>query len=425
MVKQRKKKHDKSTIKLDASQQAAVDAACTRRFTIITGGAGTGKTTIIKTIANELKGRGEAVNLCAFAGKAAARLREATGHAASTIHRMLLYQGDRFALQHLHGRTVIMDESSMVNSDLLAEIIVREPSRLVLVGDDAQLAPVGAGQPFHDLIVLQSTAVRNLTTCYRATEAVYKAAAAVRGGQMPAKEDETESERWQMRHTGDARATHGAILEMVAAGELDFEQDIILSPRNDDQTNEAAAVRQLNADIVNLVNPRPTANGDQETRFLPGDRVICTKNDADKDIWNGTTGTVHSIDASGRMQVKLDYPCYPAGETEPQTYMDIDRRQARDFELAYALSVHKSQGSQYRKVVFFTLQRDAFMLLNRSLAYTAITRTQRECIVLGEMPAFATAIQNVPTRTTVMQILSEEAAAAQQPATQQQQGGAQ
>ena len=397
-------------ITFDASQQSAIDAACTRRFTIITGGAGTGKTTIIKAIANRLTAKEKVVNLCAFAGKAAARLREATGFAASTIHRMLLFQGDRFALNHLHGRTVIIDEASMVNSDLLAEVVQRNPERLVLVGDYAQLAPVGAGQPFHDLIALQPDAVCNLTTCYRATEAVYKAAAMVRGGQMPAREDETTQERWEMRHTGDAKNTHDFILSLVRAGELDFSQDIILSPRNDDQTNEAAAVKQLNADIVDLVNPRSKDDG----KFKPGDRIICTKNYAPNDIWNGTTGTVHSVERNGRMQVKLDYPCMPDGETEPQIYADITREMVRDFELAYALSVHKSQGSQYRKVVFLVLHRDSFMLLDRSLVYTAITRTQKECIVVGEIQAFMAAIQKQNRRTTVLQLLHEQASQAGQ-----------
>ena len=398
----------RNKIQFDASQQAAIDAACTRRFTIITGSAGTGKTTIIKAIAERLTAEGKTINLCAFAGKAAARLREATGFPSSTIHRMLLFQGDRFALGDLHGRTVIMDEASMVNSDLLAEIVQRDPERLILVGDHAQLAPVGAGQPFHDLIALQPAAVCNLITCYRATEAVYKAATLVRNGRMPAKSDETAQERWEMRNTGDPRATHDFILSLVRAGELDFEQDIILSPRNDDATNDAA-VKQLNADIVDILNPR----SDDGERFLPGDRVICTKNHAVKDIWNGTTGTVHSVDRNSRMQVKLDYPCTPEGETEPQMYAEISRDMMRDFQLAYALSVHKSQGSQYRKVVFLALQRDRFMLLDRSLAYTAITRTQRECIVVGETPAFAAAIQTVKRRATVLQILHEQARQAQ------------
>lgn len=114
-------------IKLDDNQLAAVDMACSRRrLSVITGGAGTGKTTLIREIANRLRASGDDVRLCAFAGKAAARLREATGHYASTIHKLLMYQGDRFALRDLRGVTVIIDEASMVRSDLLAEIVRRQ-----------------------------------------------------------------------------------------------------------------------------------------------------------------------------------------------------------------------------------------------------------------------------------------------------------
>ena len=182
-------------IKLDDNQLAAVDMACSRRrLSVITGGAGTGKTTLIRAIADRLQAEGDDVRLCAFAGKAAARLREATGHYASTIHKLLMYQGDRFALRDLRGVTVIIDEASMVRSDLLAEIVRRQPRRLVLVGDQAQLPPVGPGQPFHDILAVMPCLTHNLTTCYRATEAVYRAASMIRIGQLPRGKEHTAPE---------------------------------------------------------------------------------------------------------------------------------------------------------------------------------------------------------------------------------------
>ncbi len=390
------------TITLDSNQQAAVDFAIGRRFSVITGGAGTGKTTLIKAIADELASYGEKVHLAAFAGKAAARMREATGRYASTIHRMLMYQGDRFALRDLRGVNVVIDEASMLRSDLLAEIVRRRPRRLILVGDQAQLPPVGPGQPFHDLIAICPGAVHTLTTCYRATEAVYRAASAIRAGQMPRAREHTAQERWEMCQTGGPKPTHDFILDMVRRGELDFEKDIILSPRNDDEASGAAAVTPLNRDIVELVNPH--AEGE---KLKPGDRVINTKNTPELDIWNGSTGTVHSIDARGRMHLRMDFPCFPEGALAETCDVEVPRDKLINFRLAYALSVHKSQGSQYRKVVFVVLGRDSFNLLERSMVYTAVTRAREECLVVGEMGVFGDAIRKINYRSTVMQLLAE------------------
>jgi exodeoxyribonuclease V alpha subunit len=132
---------------LDPSQRAAVAAATSRPFSIITGGAGCGKTVLIGEITRALEARGEIVALAAFAGKAAARIREACAHPASTIHRLLMYDGNTFNLDSLADRTVIVDEASMIDAGLLAELVKRAPRRLVLVGDEAQLPPVGRGQP--------------------------------------------------------------------------------------------------------------------------------------------------------------------------------------------------------------------------------------------------------------------------------------
>lgn len=390
-------------IQLDDNQLAAVaHATSRRRLSVITGGAGTGKTTIIKNITETLEADRETVHLAAFAGKAAARMREATGHEASTIHRLLGWNGDRFIAGSLDRDNVIIDEASMVNSALMAELIRRSPRRLILVGDEAQLPPVGPGQPFHDVIALMPELVHNLTTCYRATEAVYRAALLVRQGQTPCQKDHTAQERWEMRNTGGPRETHAYILQMAKAGEFDFQQDIILSPRNDDETSGAAAIAPLNSDIVNIVNPHTDGE-----RFRPGDRVINTKNNPDLDIWNGTTATVHSVDGSGRMHIRTDFPCRPNGEMEETHDVEVPRDWVKNFKLAYALTVHKSQGSQYRKVVFVVLSRDAFALLDRAMTYTAITRARQECLILGELSAFSNAIRRVTNRNTVMKLLAE------------------
>jgi exodeoxyribonuclease V alpha subunit len=395
-------------MKLDSSQLAAVEAATTSRFSIINGGAGCGKTTIIRQVKDEVKARGEPVLLCAFAGKAAARLKEATGEGAATIHRMLNYQGDLgFTRPTLKGYTVILDEASMVSSDLMAEIVKREPKRLILVGDEAQLAPVGSGQPFHDLIRLRPDRVQTLTTCYRNAEAIFRAAAAIRVGNMPAVQEQTAEELWRVCATGGADETHAAILKAVRDGYIDFKQDVILCCRNGESADQKCAVDGLNRDLKDIVNP---AQGDEKINV--GDRIINTKNNADLDIWNGTTGTVKAIDHGGAVWLTLDYPIldYVRSKPDAPVYISdvlVTKDKVRYLSLAYALTTHKAQGSQYRRVVFVCLCRDQMTLLDRSMIYTAVTRARCECSVVGEYRALADGINTVRSKNTVLQELAK------------------
>ena len=385
-------------MKFDESQLNAIDKAVEGKLTLITGGAGCGKTTIIKAIADQLDRHGEQVAIAAFAGKAAARIREATGYEASTIHRLLRWQGEQFALPDLNGVTVIIDEASMVDSKLMAEIMKRKPRRLVLVGDEAQLPPVGSGQPFHDLIRLKPNLVANLTTCYRATEAIFRAATLIRNGQQPVREETTAQEHWLMTYAAGDKEVDAAILSMVRCGDLDCEKDIILAPRNGDEATGSAAVAPLNAKIAEIVNPRQPG----DPKIIPGDRVICTKNNPELDIWNGTTATVMAKDNSGRMQIRTDTEII--GKNGEKTRdCDVPADFSKNFQLAYALTVHKSQGSQYRKVIVIVLQRDAYALLSRPLIYTAVTRAKRECHVIGELRTFANAIMQQTNIQTILQ----------------------
>lgn len=397
------------SFQLDQSQLAAVRFAAGNRFSIVNGGAGCGKTTIIREIVGAIRRKGESVALCAFAGKAASRLKEATGSPASTVHSMLGYDGAMFNEPPFPERTVIVDESSMIDSCLLAEIVRREPKRLILVGDQAQLTPVGAGQPFHDLIELYPEHVRTLTTCYRNTEAVFKAASAIRRGEMPLLHDKSDNETWDVYDSGEAETTQQVILEWVRKGVFDFETDIILAPKNGERSREtglfpACTVNRLNEEIIRIVNPRSSA---EARKFLPGDRVINTKNNPDKDIWNGTTGTVHAIDEDGKLWLKLDIPITdPNRPEEVKDLVLLNRDEQSHLSHAYALTVHKSQGSQYRQVCFVCLMRDRF-ILNRSLVYTAVTRTKQRCIVAGQVSALAQSMQREKSKRTVIQLLAE------------------
>lgn len=380
---------------LDETQMGAVQFALDRKFAIINGGAGCGKTVIIKAICDSLKGD---IRLCAFAGKAAARLREATMHSATTIHRMLGWMGDGngFAVKTLSGVTVILDEASMVSSDLLAEIVKRNPDRLVLVGDEAQLPPVGSGQPFHDLVHLLPDCVRTLTTCYRSREAVLLSALAIREGNVPPNYTKSYSEFYEFISLADARKAHDFILRQVKNSEIDFADDVILCCRNGDSEEEPLSVKSLNADIKALVNP-----GDG--KIDAGDRIICTVNSSDLDVWNGTTGRCACFDSSRAMWVELDFP-----NADGEISVLIPKDKVKDWQLAYALTVHKSQGSQYGKVFFAVARRDSSTLLSRSMVYTAVTRAKKECHVIGDAWAFGTSIREVRTKHTAMQEIYNE-----------------
>ena len=389
---------------LDATQMEAVQFALDRRFAIINGPAGTGKTSLIQALCDSLKGE---ANLCAFAGKAAARLREATMHDASTIHRMLGWKGEGcgFALKTLDGETVILDEASMVSSGLLAEIVKRNPARLVLVGDEAQLPPVGSGQPFHDLVRLLPGCVRTLSTCYRSREAVLSSALAIRAGNVPPPHAVSDAELYDFLSLSDARRAHAAILDAVRRGEIDFGRDIILCCRNGDAPDEPCSVRAFNADIKALVNPGAG-------RIDPGDRIICTQNSSDLDVWNGTTGRCRDFDTARAMWVDLDFP-----NSDGETSVLIPRDKVKDWQLAYALTVHKSQGSQYRKVYFVATRRDSATLLSRPMVYTAVTRAKSECRIVGDAWAFGLAVRETrPKHTVIQEIASEGSTPAASPA---------
>ena len=405
--------HD--TITPDEGQKEAVKFAVLNKFAIINGGAGTGKTTIINLICKAISKflQDKEIALCAFAGKAAARLKEATGKHASTIHSLLGSKGGNiFTRESLSGTIVIMDESSMVNAHLMSEVTKREPDALILVGDQAQLSPVGPGQPFHDLLEIFPKQLCTLKNCYRNTEAVFQAASKIRAGEMPPVSAQSDNEMWNIVNTGNPENTHRLILEWVKQGSMDFEKDIILCPKNgekDKETNQypPVTVNSLNEAIVNIVNPGDRSNNN----FLPGDRVMNTKNEPSEDVWNGTTGSVHAVDQEGQIYVKLDVPIIDHDATTDEdkpVYKDIvkfSKKMAKALVHAYALTVHKSQGSQYTTVTVVCLSRDVYSL-DRSLIYTGVTRTREHCVVLGDYRSLQTGINRTKKKETVIQLLA-------------------
>lgn len=361
--------------KPDAGQLAAIRRAVgTRGLTIVTGAAGTGKTSIIRAVHASLSNY-ETVNVCAFAGKAAARVREA-GVPASTIHSLLrILPGGKSPRVSLEGQTVIVDEASMVPNWLMARIVAAAPKRLVLVGDVAQLPPVGTGAPFHVLTRKLPALVCRLSKCHRANSAILNQCAAVRDGRGP-KDEISKTEAVHVVKVSGADAAKSLILRAVREGKLDFSRDCVLTPRNGEEDGAAvASVADLNAEIGAIANPRPHG---VTARLMAGDRVMCVRNHPDVDVWNGTCGWMREGNG-GDMLRGLQFENADNGDT-------IDAKShslSPDLKPAWAMTVHKSQGSEYENVIVVALRRDRF-LFDNAMLYTAMSRAKRRCFVITD-----------------------------------------
>lgn len=401
-------------VKPDKSQLDAVEFAICHDIAVITGGAGAGKTSTLRMVANGIKIHNPELKLCLCAptGKAAARLKETSGIHATTIHSLLGASGvDSFIFrtETLKGCAIIVDEASMVDSAILREILIREPSKLILVGDEAQLPPVGKGQPFHDIIKNYPAIVKTLRCAYRNSEAVFQAASYIREGKAPGQGSDSPNERWSVVPCVKPEEAEEAICYWASEGVMDFERDIILCPKNgegsDAEGYEAATVNSLNQKLLWIHrNMRGTCNGQ---RFQIGDRVFNTKNFSKAGIWNGTTGTVHAVDSDGDVYVALDTPVIDEKTGRVKEVQKFDKGQREHLEYAYALTVHKSQGNQFRRVIFVALQRDSYQL-DRALLYTGVTRAEVEAIVVGDYTTLLKGIDRVNNKQTVLQCLSTE-----------------
>lgn len=358
-------------ITLNTEQERAIDLARQNKIVALSGGAGTGKTSIVKFIAKAVKNP----VLVAPTGKAANRLREATGYSAQTIHSLLQYNGLRFLKKDLSSCSVIVDEASMVDSDLMYEIIKRNPQKLILVGDGNQLPPVGNGQPFVDLFDFVGGCT--LSKSYRNSGAVYLTGEKIKAGDVP-QNSSSGGELFELVQTED-------FLSFLSKKEINFKKDVILCCRN--QT----------IDKINTYF-REKRFGESPEPWEMGDRLICNKNISNLNFWNGSTGTVTAIDVDGKLFIREDFP--PAGRTE----LLIDKAVKQQCSHAYAMTVHRAQGSQFERV-FFVLQDEDIFFADRKLLYTAVTRAMKECYIIGSQRALKITCAKQVKRETVLQKL--------------------
>jgi len=365
------------------------------KVTVITGGPGVGKTTVVNSILRILRAKGVSVLLCAPTGRAAKRLTESTGLEAKTIHRLLEFDPRTMAFKRnreapLDGELLVVDEVSMVDTVLMNQLLRAVPDHgaVLLVGDVDQLPSVGPGAVLADLIGSGVLPTVRLTEIFRqaAASQIIVNAHRINRGQMPERPGSTASDFYFVA-TDTPEAIHAKLLHVVTERipkrfGLDPISDVqVLTPMN----RGGLGARALNVALQERLNPHAEP---RVTRFgwtyAPGDKVIQTVNNYDKDVFNGDIGRIARIDE----ETGLVFVDYDGRQVEYETG-ELD-----EVSLAYATTVHKSQGSEYPAVVI-PLGMPHYMLLERNLLYTAVTRGRRLVVIIGQTKALAIAVNRL------------------------------
>ncbi len=398
-------------IELAPLQRQAIGASLDAKVLIVTGGPGTGKTTLVRGIVEIHRRKGRRIELCAPTGRAAQRLGESAGQPARTIHRLLGFDPGRGAFQHdeqnpLDADLVIADESSMIDTVLMNSLLKAVPSaaQLILVGDADQLPSVGPGNVLGDLIASGAVRVIRLTEIFRQAgeSRIVVNAHRIDAGEFPLLEGGRDDFFWVRRE--EPEAILAMVKRLVAS---DIPRRFHLDPVADVQVLTPMRRGLLGADSLNqelqgLLNPGG-ARGPRGLRV--GDKVMQVENDYGRDVFNGDLGRIAALDEDeGSLAVRF-------GERE----VGYDLRDLDEIALAYACSVHKAQGSEYPAVVI-PLHTQHYMLLQRRLLYTAVTRGRRLVVLVGSRRALAIALRNrtaAPRGTALAERLRVAAAGAQ------------
>jgi len=387
-------------VRLADRQREAVRLATESTLTVVTGGPGVGKTTLVKCLLGMFAARSLEAVLCAPTGRAAKRLSETTGQTAKTIHRLLEFDPSTGEFQRNSDNPVradlfVIDEASMLDVTLASQLLQAIPtgSAVVLVGDVDQLPSVGPGTVLGDVIASGVVPTTRLTQIFRQGEGSWIVAAAheILAGRTPSKREESKIGDFYFIETKEPDAIQARILELVGTRVperfgFDPLRDVqILAPMN----RGMLGAKRLNEIVQQHLNP---SKGKDElvrfgTTFRVGDRVMQTSNNYQREVFNGDLGVVRKIDAVNQeLEVAFD------GRSVAYDFGDLD-----ELMLAYCLTIHKSQGSEYPCVIV-PLHTQHFMMLQRNLLYTAITRGKKLVVVVGSRDGVRIAVQRQDSR---------------------------
>jgi exodeoxyribonuclease V alpha subunit len=392
-------------LELARQQRQAVEAALRDRCVVITGGPGVGKTTIVKAIVHLARLGHRRVALAAPTGRAAKRLSEATAAEAMTIHRLLEYQPHeggfgRTRENPLEADVLVVDEASMVDALLFRAVLgaLRPGAQLILVGDIDQLPSVGAGAVLADVIDSGAATVIRLTEIFRqaAASKIVVSAHRINRGELPELDTAGNSDFYFISRD-DPEAARATLVEVVAERiparfGLDPIGDVqVLTPMHRGELGTAAINRALQERLNPASGGAELVRG--ERAFRPGDKVMQLKNDYDRSVFNGDIGVIEYIAGSrsedgegGALRVEFD-----------GRIVSYERTELDQLVHAYAVSVHKSQGSEYAAVVI-PLATQHFMMLQRSLLYTAVTRGKKLVVIVGTRRAVQLAVNNADAK---------------------------
>ena len=385
---------EKTGLALAPSQSDAIRTALSSKVLVVTGGPGVGKTTIVNAILRVLSARGARLLLCAPTGRAARRMTETTGIEARTIHRLLEVDpasgGFRRDADHpLDCDLLVVDEASMVDVPLAHALVKAVPDRaaLLIVGDIDQLPSVGPGQVLADIIGSEAVPVVRLTEVFRqaAKSRIIVNAHRINAGDIPELDPPEAPSDFYFVPTGDPESAVPRVLELVRTRiprrfGLDPVRDIqVLCPMN----RGGVGARSLNIELQAVLNPAGERRVERfGWTFAPGDKVMQVENDYDKEVYNGDIGRIDDVDPDlGEITVRFD------GRTVAYGFGELDALMP-----AYAITIHKSQGSEYPAVVI-PLMTQHYVMLQRNLLYTGVTRGKRLVVLVGQRKAVAIAVR--------------------------------
>lgn len=383
-----------NNVKLSHQQQSAVTSALTSKVSVLTGGPGTGKTTTLQMVINALHEGDYKFSLASPTGRAAKRLGEATNEAASTIHRLLGYSAEHGGFEYdddnpLPVDMVIIDEASMIDLQLFHSLLkaLQPTTHLMLVGDVDQLPSVGAGNVLRDVINSDIAFVTRLDQIFRQDDTSHIVSNAHRINQGKQPYTDNESTDFFFFNIADPAQCADMIVDIVKnrvpeKWGFDPIKDIqVIAP----MYRGLVGVHNLNEKLQAELNGdfRTASTTLKGTIYRVGDKVMQTRNNYDKDVFNGDIGFIDSIDDDDNLlEVVID-----------DAYVEYDYSETDDLMHAYCISTHRSQGSEY-PVVVMPVMTQHYMMLQRNLLYTAITRAKRLVVLVGTRKALQIAVNN-------------------------------